>query len=72
MRFTVLRPHIGDRPYQKGDTREAIEADVAHLIRNGVLSPLDAKAEPPLLNKAEAGAPLVKAASGRGKRATGR
>ncbi|PWE26996.1 hypothetical protein C4N9_18500 [Pararhodobacter marinus] len=36
--FDVLRPHIGDRPYAQGDTREADAASVKHLVRAGVLA----------------------------------
>ncbi len=65
MQFIVKRQHIGDRFYKPGETREASEADVAHLIRSGVLEPVGAKADQPLQNKAEAGAPSNKAATGR-------
>ena len=37
MQFEVMRQHIGDRFYNEGDTREANEQDVMHLIKNGVL-----------------------------------
>ncbi|WP_119309643.1 hypothetical protein [Cohaesibacter haloalkalitolerans] len=36
--FKVLRPHLGDKMYDKGDTRVAEEAQVRHLIKAGVLS----------------------------------
>ena len=36
--FDVLRPHIGDRPYAQGETREADAASVKHLVRAGVLA----------------------------------
>lgn len=31
-RYRVLRAHDGDRWYDVGDTREAVEAEVAHLV----------------------------------------
>ena len=31
-KFRVLRQHTGDKPYAEGDTREADEGEVAHLI----------------------------------------
>lgn len=37
MQFEVMRQHLGDRFYSEGDTREANEKDVMHLIKNGVL-----------------------------------
>lgn len=37
MQFEVMRQHLGDRFYNEGDTREANEQDVMHLIKNGVL-----------------------------------
>ncbi|MBM3603645.1 MAG: hypothetical protein FJX25_02580 [Alphaproteobacteria bacterium] len=52
-KFKVLRQHHGDKPYAEGDTREADERDVAHLVANGVLEPMKAKAEPAAKNKAE-------------------
>jgi len=55
MKFHVMRQHTGDRRYVKGDTREAKEADVKHLIEAGVLSKEapKAKAAPKPKNKAE-------------------
>lgn len=51
MKFIVKRHHFGDRDYAAGDEREAVEAEVKHLVANGVLV---AKAEPPApKNKAE-------------------
>ncbi|MGN8113285.1 hypothetical protein [Labrys sp. 22185] len=50
MKFTVKRQHQGDKFYMPGDEREADPADVAHLLRSGVLS----KAKPAPKNKAEA------------------
>jgi hypothetical protein len=35
--FLVMREHIGDKAYSKGDVREASAHDVAHLVRSGVL-----------------------------------
>ncbi|MGP3699197.1 hypothetical protein [Rhodobacter sp. NSM] len=40
-KYTVLRQHIGDRPYEPGDMREAAHADVAHLVPH-VLEPIEA------------------------------
>lgn len=37
MEYLVKREHIGDKLYVPGDTREAEPADVAHLVRLGVL-----------------------------------
>lgn len=51
--FKVLRQHHGDQPYAEGDTREADERDVAHLVASGVLEPVKAKAEAAVQNKAE-------------------
>lgn len=53
MKYRVMRQHFGDRLYQAGDEREASEGDVAHLVANGVLEPIQVKAEPALANKAE-------------------
>lgn len=60
-KFKVLRQHYGDQLYAAGDEREAESGDVAHLVANGVLEPIkakaeakhDNKAEPPLRNKAD-------------------
>ena len=49
MKFTVLRPHQGDRWYDTGDEREARLTEVQHLVDRGVL----AKAEPEVETKAE-------------------
>lgn len=35
--YKVLRFHIADRDYRTGDTREAIPAEVAHLVASGTL-----------------------------------
>ncbi len=57
--FNVLRRHEGDRLYDEGDTREAVPADVAHLVTGGVLKKAEAKtankAEPALTNKSKKG-----------------
>ena len=57
--FNVLRRHEGDRLYDEGDTREAVPADVAHLITGGVLTKAEAKtankAEPAVANKSKKG-----------------
>ncbi|WP_457663413.1 hypothetical protein [Sinorhizobium medicae] len=53
--FTVKRQHLGGRMYLPGDTRQAAESEVAHLIRNGVLQ--KAKAPKPEKGKAEPGPP---------------
>lgn len=48
MKFEVLREHIGEVAYKPGDVREAAAADVAHLVRAGVLAPAgEVAAEPP-------------------------
>ena len=60
MKYDVLRRHIGDKLYEQGDEREAKESDVAHLVNNGVLRPVDAKSEAAPKNKAEMGAPSNK------------
>lgn len=51
--FKVIRQHYGDKLYMPGDRREADGRDVAHLVENGVLEPVKAKAEAPTKNKAE-------------------
>ena len=53
MKFEVLRRHIGDKPYEPGDFREATESDVKHLVDGGVLRRVQEKAEPAPKNKAE-------------------
>lgn len=62
--FEVVRRHIGDRDYDRGDTREGTMADLGHLVPH-VLQPLDSKADASLDNKAEGAAPANKAAKGR-------
>ena len=32
MKYRVVREHYGEKPYVTGDTREAYEHDVAHLV----------------------------------------
>ena len=63
MKFHVIRQHYGDKMYVPGDTREAEEGAVKHLLANGVLSKEapKAKAEAKPKNKAES-APQNKAA----------
>ena len=39
--FNVLRRHEGDRLYEEGNTREAVAAEVAHLVAAGVLVRVD-------------------------------
>lgn len=58
--YNVLRQHHGDKPYAKGDTREANPADVQHLVDAGVLREAKVKAEKPAANKAEKTAPKNK------------
>ena len=61
MKFKVLRHHIGDQVYNVGDTREAQESDVRHLIGKS-LKPLDgSKSEGAPKNKAVKRAPSNKA-----------
>ena len=55
MKFNVIRQHLGDKMYMPGDEREATQAEVRHLVANGVLE--EVKAERKLPNKAE---PVVK------------
>ena len=50
--YDVLREHLGDRNYLPGDTRTASKAEVAHLVRNGVLRAEEEKAAAPPANKA--------------------
>jgi hypothetical protein len=44
--YKVLRFHIGDRDYRVGDTREAIPAEVAHLVEWGILQEVKMVAAP--------------------------
>jgi hypothetical protein len=60
--YLVKRRHEGDRVYEEGETREAVEVEVRHLVPH-VLEPVPAKglgAAP--RNKAESAAPANKAA----------
>lgn len=53
-KYDVLRQHEGDKFYRPGDTRDAASADVAHLVRGGVLRLASGeKADPAHENKAE-------------------
>lgn len=56
MKFTVTRPHMGDKFYDIGDEREAKEAEVSHLI-GSCLEKMEAasknKAAPKVKNKAK-------------------
>ena len=52
MEYEVKREHLGDRPYLPGDKRTAQPADVAHLVRAGVL--IEAKVDLPVDTKAKA------------------
>lgn len=51
--YDVLRQHFGDRQYYEGEQRELSSAEAKSLVSLGVLAERQAKAEPPLLNKAE-------------------
>ncbi len=56
--YKVLRQHLGDKMYMPGDVRKAEPADVAHLVKSGVLAEgSGVKAEKPASNKA---APTVR------------
>lgn len=52
-KYKVTRQVLFDRLYQDGDTYEGNASEVAHLVENGVLKPIAAKAEPAPKNKAE-------------------
>ncbi|MGA6113356.1 hypothetical protein [Agrobacterium radiobacter] len=60
--YEVLRQHFGDKMYMPGDTREAAQGEVQHLINNGVLRETKAKSESAPSNKAEKAAPKNKSA----------
>lgn len=62
MKYNVLRQHLGDKMYVPGDTRDANEAEVKHLVEKGVLAPFEKKAEQPPKNKAERGTSANKGA----------
>lgn len=53
MKFKVIRAHEGDKYYAIGDTREAKEKEVAHLVGK-CLVPWPEKAAKPVKNKAAA------------------
>lgn len=67
--YVVKRQHLGDRMYLPGDTRQAAESEVGHLVKAGVLKkapsggakPAKAETAAPS-NKAEAAAPKNKSA----------
>ena len=66
MKFIVKREHYGDRMYVAGETREAVKADVQHLIEKGILveagsDDVSVKKEPEPKNKAVKRAPKNKA-----------
>lgn len=52
-KFKVTRQVLFDRLYQDGETYEGNASEVSHLVANGVLVPIKAKAEPAPKNKAE-------------------
>jgi hypothetical protein len=58
--FAVVRRHIGDRPYEVGETRVGSMADLGHLVPR-VLQPLAGKADAAPENKAMGAAPANKA-----------
>lgn len=60
--YDVLRQHLGDKQYWAGETREANEADVKHLVEKGILKEAKGKAESPAANKAVKAAPKNKSA----------
>lgn len=37
--YEVMREHLGDRQYVKGDMRELEASDAKHLVESGVLKP---------------------------------
>jgi hypothetical protein len=43
--FKVLRDHMGDRDYRRGEIRSADENDVRHLLALGVLALADADSQ---------------------------
>lgn len=42
--FRVKFPHMGDRMYLEGETREADPLDVRHLVESGLLKPTETDA----------------------------
>lgn len=67
--FKVLRGHLGDRFYAEGDTREAAPADVAHLVRNGVLAEAASGVSEPVDGDAAAINETASEAAPRGRKA---
>lgn len=63
--YLVKRAHEGDRLYAEGETRQASEADVRHLVPHVLeeIGTLDAKAEKRPRNKAKGPAPANKSNS---------
>lgn len=55
--FRVTRQVLFDRLYHAGEIYEGNASEVAHLIENGVLSPVSEKAERVAKNKADRAAP---------------
>jgi hypothetical protein len=53
MKYLVKWAHQGDKHYDRGDTREATEHEVRHLVKRGVLEEIKPKAAAPVKNKAE-------------------
>ncbi len=51
-KYKVTRQVLFDRLYQAGETYEGNASEVAHLVANGVLEPIKAKAAPAAQNKA--------------------
>lgn len=57
MQYHVMRQHLGDRLYRRGEIRDARPSEVAHLVDAGVLAEKVApkvknKAAPAVTNKA--------------------
>lgn len=80
MKYKVKVQHYGDRQYMPGDTREATESDVKHLVESGVLERTrethkvdgdgDAKSEGAApKNKAVGAAPENKAGTSKARKA---
>lgn len=51
--FKVIREVLFDRMYLTGETYEGNPTEVAHLVANGVLEPIDGKAESASKNKVD-------------------
>lgn len=60
MKYLVLRPHEGDKFYNVGDVREAVEGDVKHLVPNTLEAIGGEKSEAAPKNKAVKSAPKNK------------